>query len=114
MARHNILVWYSEVNVLGARQWHDEIGKALSRCDWFLIMLSPESVKSMWVKREFMYALRKERFNDRIIPLICEPCDFEDLSWVLPDFQIVNFHKRFENGCRDLLRIWNVDYKPLA
>ncbi len=49
---HGIPVWYSQTNILGAQQWHDEIGEALKRCDWFIVVLSPNSVQSMWVKRE--------------------------------------------------------------
>lgn len=52
LKHHRVAVWYSRKNLRGAQQWHDEIGKALERCDWFLLVLSPDSVKSMWVKRE--------------------------------------------------------------
>ena len=31
--RHGLPVWYSQTNILGAQQWHDEIGDALQRCD---------------------------------------------------------------------------------
>jgi hypothetical protein len=41
-----------KANIRGAQQWHDEIGTALKRCDWFLLVLSPQSVRSMWVKHE--------------------------------------------------------------
>src|SRR5207302_5970780 len=51
-------VWYSETNLRGAQQWHDEIGQALKRCDWFLLILSKPATRSKWVKRELMYALR--------------------------------------------------------
>lgn len=54
---HGIRVWYSATNIIGAQQWHDEIGEALERCDWFVILLSPASVRSLWVKRELLYAL---------------------------------------------------------
>jgi hypothetical protein len=39
--RHGIPVWYSRTNILGAQQWQDEIGAALQRCDWFVVILSP-------------------------------------------------------------------------
>jgi hypothetical protein len=52
MRRHGVPVWYSQTDILGAQQWHDEIGAALRRCDWFALVLSPHSVESMWVKRE--------------------------------------------------------------
>ncbi len=58
MRSHGIPVWYSRTNILGAQQWHDEIGVALRRCDWFVLVLSPRSVESIWVKREFLFALQ--------------------------------------------------------
>ena len=37
LRRHGIPVWYSPTNILGAQQWHDEIGAALKRCDWWVV-----------------------------------------------------------------------------
>jgi TIR domain len=68
MRRHGIPVWYSHTNILGAQQWQDEIGAALQRCDWFTIVLSPQSAESMWVRRELSYALNQNRFENRIVP----------------------------------------------
>ena len=39
LRRHGIPVWYSRTNILGAQQWHDEIGAALKRCDWLALVL---------------------------------------------------------------------------
>ncbi|NJL44793.1 MAG: TIR domain-containing protein, partial [Leptolyngbyaceae cyanobacterium SM2_3_12] len=108
---HGIPVWYSKTNILGAQQWHDEIGIALRRCDWFVIVLSPRSVESMWVKRELLFALQQQRFENRIAPILYQTCEFENLSWVLPSFQIISFQADFEAGCRDLLRLWGMAYQ---
>ncbi len=48
LRRHGISVWHSQTNIVGAQQWIDEIGTALARCDWFAVVLSPNSVGSMW------------------------------------------------------------------
>lgn len=112
LRRHGVPIWYSQTNIMGAQQWHDEIGAALKRCDWFLLVLSPNSVASMWVKRELIFALQQNRFENRIVPLLYQPCNFEHLSWVLPSFQIINFQGTFEDGCRDLLRLWGLGYQP--
>jgi hypothetical protein len=106
-------VWYSQTNILGAQQWHDEIGAALRRCDWFLLVLSPHSVESMWVKRELLFALQQDRFADRIVPVLLQPCGFDRLSWVLSSFQFVGFQESFEEGCRALLRVWGLGYRAL-
>ena|SRR2546427_2421434 len=55
------------VNILGAQQWHDEIGAALRRCDWFVLVLSPNAIESIWVKRELLFSLQQNRFEDKII-----------------------------------------------
>ena len=110
LKQHNIRYWYSAAHIAGGQQWHDEIGEALARCDWFLVILTPDAVRSVWVKRELLFALNESRYNERIIPLLRKPCDYARLSWALPEFQLVDFTGDFGTGCRRLLRIWGVNY----
>jgi hypothetical protein len=107
---HGVPVWYSESNLIGAQQWHDEIGQALERCDWFLIILSPQAIRSIWVKRELVYALRTPRYEDRIIPIHYRACESDKLSFTLAGFQSVNLIMDFDAGCRALLRAWGLGY----
>ncbi|MFZ4508484.1 MAG: toll/interleukin-1 receptor domain-containing protein [Fimbriimonas sp.] len=87
----NLSVWYSRTSIIGSALWHDEIGKALDRCDWFVIALSRAAVESVWVKRELIYALSDHRYEERITPLLLEDCEFRRLSWVLPSIEYVDF-----------------------
>jgi hypothetical protein len=107
---HGVPVWHSETNLLGAQQWHDEIGAALARCDWFVLLLSPSATNSKWVKRELLYALRTPRYGNRILPLTFRACDPARLSWTLDDFQAVDFTEEFEAGCQALLRTWGLGF----
>jgi hypothetical protein len=109
--RHGIPAWHSRTNIVGAQQWHDEIGAALKRCDWFVVVLSPNAIASNWVKRELLFALNDNRYADKIIPLLYQPCDYEQLSWTLSLFQKVDFTADFDDGCRELLRTWGIGYK---
>ena len=111
MRRHGLPVWYSRTNVLGGQQWHDEIGEALWRCDWFVLVLSPSALESMWVKREIYFALNQNRFENKIVPLLYQPCDYDRLSWTLHSFQMIDFTQTFEQGCRALLRVWGLGYQ---
>ncbi len=111
LKRAKVRYWYSATHIAGAKQWHDEIGRALTRCDWFLIVLTPNAVRSHWVKRELLFALNEARYNERIIPLLRKPCKYSRLSWALPEFQLVDFTGSFEIGYRQLLRVWGLDYK---
>ena len=74
--RHAIPVW-SQRNIVGAMQWHDEIGAALRRCDWFAVILSPHAVDSMWVSRELMFVLRHVASTGKILPLLYQSCDLD-------------------------------------
>lgn len=80
---------------------------ALQRCDWFMVLLSPDAAASMWVKRETALALDDKRFENRIIPLNYRTCDLGFLGW-LRTFHMINFQGDFDQGCRDLLRIWGI------
>jgi hypothetical protein len=113
LERHHVPYWYSRRNLVGAQQWHDEIGSALERCDWFALVLSPAAVMSEWVKRELLFALEERRYHRRVVPLLYQPCDFTDLSWLLRSIQQVDFAgQSFDAGCRDLLRVWSMGFIP--
>lgn len=109
---HGVPTWVSSRSLIGAQQWHDEIGAALSRCDWFAVVLSKDAVRSEWVKRELVRALRDSRYDGRIIPLLNRQCDLDKLSWTLRQMQIVDFVADEQSGFRDLLRIWGIGLKP--
>ena len=108
---HGIPVWYSETNLRGAQQWHDEIGEALARCDWFVVLLSPTATHSKWVKRELLFALRSDRYENKIVPVHCKVCDPAQLSWTLDDFQSIDLTAGFDAGCVDLLRTWGLGFR---
>jgi hypothetical protein len=112
LRNHGIPVWYSATNIRGAQQWHDEIGKALKRCDWFIVLLSNDSITSRWVKMELAYALRHSQYSERILPILLEECDYESLSWTLDSFQIVDLSGDFETGCTDTLNTWGFGFDP--
>ena len=111
LRRHGVPVWHSQTDIIGAQQWHDEIGDALQRCDWFVLILSPNSVKSIWVKRELLNALQQTRMENKIIPLIYQPCDLNRLSWTLSLFQSVDFTGSRDDGYSALLRVWGLGYR---
>lgn len=112
LRNHNVPVWYSDTSIKGAQQWHDEIGKALRRCDWFLILLSDNSIESKWVKMELGYALNHSQYDEHILPVLLEDCDFESLSWTLGLFQMADFSGDEEEGYREILRTWGFGFEP--
>lgn len=97
--------WFSEKHIRAAQQWHDAIGRALRRCRWFVIVLSPHAVKSVWVKRELLYVLNRRRMRNRIVPVLRADCDPDRLSWVLrATIQFIEFRRDFNSGMEKLLK----------
>jgi hypothetical protein len=111
LSDYGVKTFVSKTSIRGAQQWHDEIGTALKRCGWFLLVLSPQSVHSAWVKHDLIYALQANRYRGRIIPVVYKNCDKEALSWTLPAIECVDFRSDFDEGCRQLLDIWHLEYK---
>jgi hypothetical protein len=111
LRRHGIPAWYSERHVVGAQQWLDQIGFALKRCDWFAVVLTPEAISSMWVKRELSAALMDTKFDGRIVPLLAKDCDPGTLAWPLTALQTISL-RPFKAGITELLRIWGIALRP--
>ena len=108
LAEHGLKVWFSRTNLRGAQQWHDEIGRALARCNWFLLLLSPDAVRSEWVKRELLYALDDRRYRNHILPVLVRTCQPRRLSFTLGGFQTIDLRRRYDVGCAELLAIWKI------
>ena len=102
-------VWCSESELQGAQLWHDEIGRALARCDWFVLLVTPAAVKSKWVRRELTYVLNQDRYQERIVPVLLKPCSGHTLSWTLGAIQQVDGTHGAEDGARALLHLWRVE-----
>lgn len=111
LRQHGVPVWYSRTDIRGSQLWHDEIGLALKRCDWFLVVLSPAAAESMWVRRELRRALQDPRLSDTISAIHHQDCDVDALSWVLSQYQIVDFRHDPDGGFRELLRTWGIGYR---
>jgi formylglycine-generating enzyme required for sulfatase activity len=64
-------VWLDQLDIPTGSRWDDEIEKALEECEIFLIILSPESIKSQNVKDEIGYAIDTGK---HILPVVLENC----------------------------------------
>ncbi|HEX3656879.1 MAG TPA: toll/interleukin-1 receptor domain-containing protein [Pirellulales bacterium] len=105
---HGVPTFYAPEDLLGGQPWQDAILAALERCDWFAVLLTPDAITSMWVRRETAFALNERRYENKIVPLMYRPCELGSLKW-LRLFQVLDFQQDFRGGCRDLLRLWGID-----
>lgn len=73
--------------LLPGDNWSLKIGQALDESEAMIVLISPEAVKSDWLRSEIQYALGSEKFQNRLIPVEVEPTD--DFPWVLRHLQWV-------------------------
>jgi len=107
LERHGIATWYSRDSIHGAEEWESRIRVGLTQCDWFLVVLTPDAVKSEWVKTEVHWALEHRR--GKVVPLLCEDCDIAACHLMLPRVQFVDFRRINKESRRRLLAVWDVE-----
>ena len=95
-------VWFSATSIIGAQEWLDAIGRALSRCNWFVVILSPAAAESRMLRAEVKYAVNAAKYEGRIVPIMKEDCDTDKILWVLRNIQFVDFREDFSEGCKGL------------
>jgi formylglycine-generating enzyme required for sulfatase activity len=87
-------VWYDLSGLDGGTRWGREIQRAIQQSQIFVVVLSPNSIDSEWVEKEFMYANSLKR---KIIPLLYQPCEtpmwFINLHFI--DVQGSNYDSHF-------------------
>lgn len=102
LTRAGLDVWYDNWEIRPGDSIVDKIDHGLSGHDCLLVVLSPRSVRSNWVKRELNSTVMRsitER-QIKIIPLLREPCDVPSL---LADIAYANFTLSYSQGFDELL-----------
>ena len=78
---YGVRVWIDEAELRIGDSLAERIGKAISKTDYFAVLLSPNSVNSAWVQKELALAMTRELAESKVsvLPIIIERC-------VMPDF----------------------------
>ncbi len=99
-------VFYDEHTIIGGDEWMRRVQREVIERPIFIVILSPNSVESEWVREETNLALseaviRRER---RIIPIRYQECDVVLLAALLLNRQIVDCVSQDEStGLRQLV-----------
>ena len=124
MREENLRVWFAPEDMKGGRKFYEQIEQAIHLHDRLLVILSEESMRSKWVKREIQRALKtgREQNRQKLFPIglvdyeskirkwECLDTDTGDdlaeevRSFHIPDFSNWKDHDSFEKGFERLLR----------
>lgn len=64
-------VWWDISDLKGGDDWVRFIPAAIEASQYVVVLLSPDSIQSGWVEREYSYAIRQRK---KIIPAMIKPC----------------------------------------
>lgn len=84
--------WLDRSSLRLGEQWADEIDRALSECDAAVVVLSPESVRSAWMRNEIDVLMWRRRLaaDFRVVPLATEQFPMDALlSLGLADVEVL-------------------------
>jgi hypothetical protein len=92
-------VWYDLSGLDGGARWRVEIEKAIRSSQYVLVVLSPASVASDWVEREYLFA---SNLGKKIIPLYYKACDLpmSYLTLHYIDIQGKKYYQKFNEILR--------------
>ena len=100
-----ISLWYDRKGIGAGSQWEAELLNALNKVDLLLLILTPDSLQSAWVEREWQLTLQQ---NKPILPILYKPIA-QALPPELAPIQYLDFNKFptfevFVNAVLDELR----------
>jgi hypothetical protein len=91
-------VWWDISDLKGGDDWVRFIPAAIETSQYFVVLLSPDSVKSEWVAKEYTYAIVKRK---KIVPAMVRP---SAVPFALNTINYVNFTTDdYETGLNNLL-----------
>lgn len=78
-------VWWDITDLQGGDDWVRTIPDAIASSQYFVVVLTPHSVESEWVRKEYTQALT---LHKKIIPILLTPCN---IPFALNTINFVNF-----------------------
>ena len=106
-------VFLDTSDIRGGEPWRKRIFAAIKRADYFVVCLSPDAIRSDWVRREIVSADGQEK---HIVPIIARDCvdqldEHEETQW-LKSRQMIDFREPYEQAfarLQEALRLEPID-----
>ena len=99
-------VW-DETQILPGDNWGTQLAEALQESGAMVVLLTPNSLHSPNLSYEVGYALGKEGYKGRVIPVVAaspEQLPKEDIPWILHKFHMIHLQdqQKDEEGLRSI------------
>ena len=94
------VVWSADEALFPGENAALEAGKALKKSEAMVVLISPQAMKSSWVRREIEFALGASQYRGRLIPVMVKPT--ADIPWILKKLPIVRLGKHIAETSREI------------
>ncbi|MBI2820092.1 MAG: toll/interleukin-1 receptor domain-containing protein [Acidobacteria bacterium] len=87
LSKRGCEVWDPSEQLFPGDNWPLKIGEALKQSKAMVVLLSPDSMKSQWVRREIEYALGDRNYKGRLFPVLVRPA--REIPSILRELQVL-------------------------
>ena len=88
LQKEGLEVW-DEQNILPGDNWAGKVAEALDESQAMVVLLTPHALASEWVRREIEYALGKENYTKRVVPVVVGQLSEESFPWILRRLKMI-------------------------
>ncbi|MGZ9133451.1 MAG: toll/interleukin-1 receptor domain-containing protein, partial [Nitrospira sp.] len=100
LRQRGLNVWVDTENLIpGSPAWEREIERAIRSATGIIVLLSPDSNNSEWVRREISFAEQNEK---RIFPVLIRGDEDDSIPLRLSSHQRVDLRRNFNDGLDQL------------
>jgi hypothetical protein len=107
LKKNGLDVWDAQDELSFGDNFASRISEALEESDAMVVLISPESMRSEWVRREIAYAVGEKSYNGRLVPVLLEPeknFPAESIPWILKHLNMIQIAQP-EQGDEGILQI---------
>lgn len=87
LSKRGLQVWDPGDQLFPGDNWPLKIGEALQESRAMVVLLSPDSMKSEWVRSEVLYAIGNPNYERKVFSVLVRPT--KDIPWILQKFGIL-------------------------
>lgn len=87
LSKRGLQVWDPSDHLFPGDNWPLKIGEALQESKAMVVLLSPDSMKSEWVRREIEYALGDQNYKGRLFTVLVRSA--REIPGILRELQVL-------------------------
>jgi hypothetical protein len=81
-------VWFDFEQVSPGENWAQKVAAGLEGADAIVRVISPEAMKSKWIRADIDYALTSSKYAGRLIPVMVKAT--KDFPWILRELNLID------------------------